>query len=231
MLLLLASVSFAQVVGPKIAVQNPDFSFGDIKQDSFVEHDFVVTNTGGDTLIISDVSASCGCTAAKPEKNILKPGESAKINVKFNTIGRQGHQQKYVYIKSNDKTTPELRLSFNANVIPYNSQQNQAAPVLQFSEMKHDFGVVQEGKITDWTATFKNTGNEVLDIKDIKTSCGCTAAVVSGKHIKPGESGSLRIEFDSTNKNGKLSRTVTITSNDPKQPEQTIVIYAEVKGR
>ncbi|MCU7496358.1 MAG: DUF1573 domain-containing protein [Ignavibacteria bacterium] len=228
MLLLFASVSFAQVMGAKLAVQSPAFNFGDIKPNSFVEHDFVISNTGDDSLVIMDVRASCGCTAAQPEKNVLLPGESAKINVKFNTIGRVGKQQKYVYIISNDKENPETRLSFTANVLP---DTLKGGPVLQLSEFKHDFGVMEEGKIADWKVDFKNAGNSELEIRDIKTSCGCTAATVSGRRLKPGEAVSLRIEFDSTSKQGKLSRTVTLYTNDYKQPEQTLVIYAEVKDR
>jgi len=228
LLLLFAGVSFAQVVGAKLAVQNPVFSFGDIKQNVFVEHDFIISNTGDDSLVIMDVRASCGCTAAQPDKNILKPGELAKINVKFNTIGRVGKQQKYVYVTSNDKENPEFRISFTANVVP---DTQTSGPVLELSETKHDFGTMEEGKIAGWKADFKNTGTSDLEIKDIKTSCGCTAASVSGKLIKPGETGSIRIEFDSAEKSGKLSRTVTLYTNDYKQPEHTIVIYAEVKER
>ncbi|MGE5432554.1 MAG: DUF1573 domain-containing protein [Syntrophomonadaceae bacterium] len=226
MLLLFAGASFAQIVGPKLAAQNPVFSFGDIKQNVFVEHDFVISNTGDDSLLIMDVKASCGCTAAQPEKNVLKPGESAKINIKFNTIGRQGKQQKYVYVITNDKENPEFRLSFTANVVPDTTQNG---PVLQLSEAKHDFGVMEEGKIAGWKVKFKNAGNSELEIKDIKTSCGCTAASVSGRRLKPGEEGSILVEFDSANKSGKVSRTVTLYTNDYKQPEQTIVIFAEVK--
>ncbi|MGE5439562.1 MAG: DUF1573 domain-containing protein [Bacteroidota bacterium] len=226
-LLLFSGLSFAQVMGARLAVQNPVFGFGDIKQNVFVEHDFIISNTGDDSLVIMDVRASCGCTAAQPEKNVLRPGESAKINVKFNTISRQGKQQKYIYIISNDKENPEFRLSFSANVVPDTTQNG---PVLQLSEAKHDFGVMEEGKIAGWKVSFKNAGTSDLDIKDIKTSCGCTAASVSGRHLKPGQEGSLLIEFDSANKSGKLSRTVTLYTNDLKQPEQTIVIFAEVKN-
>lgn len=228
MLLLFAGVSFAQIVGPKISVQSPIFSFGDIRQNIFVEHDFLISNTGDDSLIIADVKASCGCTAAQPEKNVLKPGETSKINVKFNTIGREGQQKKYVYVITNDRENPEFRLSFTANVVP---DTQTSGPRLQLSESKHDFGPMEEGKIAGWKVDFKNTGTSELNIKDIKTSCGCTAASVTGRHIKPGESGSLRIEFDSAGKAGRLSRTVTLYTNDFKEPEQTIVIYAEVKDR
>ena len=65
----LSSLSFAQLMGPKLVAQQDEHDFGDIKQGEKVTHVFVLTNSGGDLLTISNVNASCGCTAALPEKN------------------------------------------------------------------------------------------------------------------------------------------------------------------
>jgi hypothetical protein len=228
-LFIISSLCCSQVVGPKISSQQDNFDFGDIPGEGKVTHDFIIYNTGDDALIIKDVRASCGCTAAKPEKNKLLPGESTKINVQFNTFGRTGQQQKYVYISSNDQNTPELRLSFTANIIDVNHLSDKSAgPRLKFDYTSHDFGTVNEGKVVDWTVNFKNVGNKDLEIKNVQTSCGCTAAVVSGKSLKPGETGSLRIEFDSTNKTGKTSKTISVDSNDSEEPLQSIIITADI---
>jgi hypothetical protein len=228
-LFMITSLCCSQVVGPKISTQQANFDFGDIPGGDKVTHDFIVFNTGDDTLVIKDVRASCGCTAAKPEKNNLLPGESAKINVQFNTYGRSGQQQKYVYISSNDKDTPELRLSFTANIQENNHMSgNSSGPKLKFDYTTHDFGDITEGKVVDWTVNFKNVGNRELEIKDVKTSCGCTAAIITGKSLKPGESGSLKIEFDSANKLGKTSKTISVDSNDTDDPVQTIIIMADI---
>ena len=216
---MLCSVSFAQIVGPKLAAQEKEYAFGSIKEGEIVSHSFIVTNTGGDTLVINDVRASCGCTAAKPEKSKLLPGESTNIQVSFNTNGRKGHQQKHVYITSNDKENAEMRLSFTAEVEEKNDVN---APKLVIEESTHDFGTIKAGKVVNWTVNFKNSGASLLEIKDVKTSCGCTAAVVSGKKINPGESGSIKIEFDSTNRSGKTSKTISVQSNDPGKSQPNI---------
>ncbi|MCX6149582.1 MAG: DUF1573 domain-containing protein [Ignavibacteriales bacterium] len=232
LILMFSSLCCSQIVGPKISTHQMQFDFGKIKNNEKVTHDFIIYNTGGDTLEIKDVRAGCGCTAAKPDKNKLIPGESANINVKFDPFGRKGHQQKYVYISSNDKDTPELRLTFTADIeeeIPGVVKSSGAK--LQLEYATHDFGIIQEGKVVEWTVSFKNVGDAILEIKDVKTSCGCTAAVVSGKSIKPGESGSLKIEFDSNNKSGKISKTVSIVSNDVINSSQTVVITADIQKK
>jgi hypothetical protein len=120
----LSAFIFAQVIGPKISVLQPDHDFGDIKQGDKVSHNFTLTNSGGDLLKITDVRGSCGCTAAVPEKNELKPGESTQIKVEFNSQGRKGKQVKYVYIKTNDKENPELKLKISGNVVQKGDEQS-----------------------------------------------------------------------------------------------------------
>lgn len=226
-----ASICFAQVMGPKISVLQPNFDFGDIKYGTTVSHDFQITNSGDDSLVIRDVRPGCGCTAVKPEKNVLRPGESIKINAQFNTIGRPGKQSKHIYVYSNDSENSEVRLSFTANVLSDQLKDASAPPKLQLEQTQHNFGTIQEGQIMDWQVNITNTGGSLLEIKDVKSDCGCTAALLSSKKLEPGQQGTLRIEFDSTNKIGKVSKAVKLFSNDSEYPEQTIIIYANIEKR
>ncbi|MDH3268449.1 MAG: DUF1573 domain-containing protein, partial [Ignavibacteria bacterium] len=78
------------------------------------------------------------------------------------------------------------------------------------------------------TFNFANKGSSVLSIKDIKTSCGCTAALLSQDNLAPGQEGTIKVELDTKNRSGKMSRTVTINSNDPKDPAKVLTIYADI---
>ena len=94
---------------------------------------------------------------------------------------------------------------------------------------KYNFGKVAEGKVVEYTFTFENNGKSTLKIKDIKTSCGCTAALVSSEVLKPGEQGTLKVELDTSNREGKMSRTITIESNDPMDPKKILTVYADIQ--
>jgi hypothetical protein len=224
---LLSSLVFAQLFQPKLILQQDNFDFGDIKQGEKVTHTFVLSNGGGDLLKISDVKASCGCTAAAPEKNELAPGESTNLVVTFNSAGRMGKQSKTIRIYSNDPENPEMVLSFSGNVVAA-SQVTGGAATIYFNETQHDFGKVNEGDKVDYTFNFANKGSALLTIKDIKTSCGCTAALLSQENLNPGQEGTLKVELDTKNRSGKMSRTITINSNDPKDPAKVLTIYADV---
>lgn len=226
---LFSSFAYSQLMGPKIVVQQPEYDFGDIIQGEKVSHNFIVTNTGGDVLVITNVRASCGCTAALPDKKELAPGESTNIKVEFNSLGRIGKQSKTVFVSSNDPENPQIQLKFTCNVVkPEATLKAQDGPSLVMPETQHNFGKVIEGKVVDHVFTFTNEGNKKLTIKDVKTSCGCTAALLSKNELEPGEKGELKVELNTANRSGRMTRNITIISNDPKQPEKHLTIYAEV---
>ncbi len=219
----------AQMIGPKAVVQQKVHDFGDIKQGEIVKASFIISNSGGDLLRIEDVRASCGCTAGKPEKTELKPGESTKLEVTFNSKGRRGLQQQRVTINTNDPDNRELILTIKCNVV-LPEQSKTSAPHLEFNQTQHNFGKVQEGKVYTHSFQFSNTGKETLLIKDVKSSCGCAVASISSKELKPGETASLKVELDTSNRKGRMSRTLTVISNDPEDPNKVLTLYAEVEG-
>ena len=227
-IILFTSLSFAQLLTPKLILQQDEYDFGDIKQGEKVSHTFVLTNGGGDLLKIEEVHPSCGCTAALPEKTELAPGESTNLSVTFNSAGRFGKQKKIVRIKSNDPDRLEAMLTIKANVILPDSDKT-SYPKLNFFETEHNFGTVNEGKVVEYIFGFENNGNAQLKIKDVKTSCGCTAALVSSKLVEPGDKGTLKVELDTSNIKGKMSRTVSVNSNDPKDPVKILTVYAQVQ--
>lgn len=220
------SIGFAQLMQPKLVLQQSSFDFGDIKQGEIVSHTFVLTNSGGDLLKITNVQASCGCTAAVPEKSELAPGESTNLPVKFNSTGRMGIQKKTVKIFTNDPQSPEMTITIAGNVVT--GEQSGSVPTIYFPETQHDFGKVSEGEKVDYTFRFVNKGTSELIIKDVKSSCGCTAALLNSSNIKPGQEGTIKVEFDTKNRSGKNSKTVTVQSNDPIDPTKILTIYADI---
>jgi hypothetical protein len=226
-IIVLSAISYAQLLQPKIVLQQTSYDFGTIKQGEVATHDFVLSNSGGDLLKISNVSASCGCTAAAPEKKELAPGESTNLKVSFNSAGRQGKQNKTIRVYSNDPQNPEMVLTFTGVVVLPGAVTNNP-PVIYLPETEHDFGQVNEGDTVTYSFRFINKGESTLTIKDIKTSCGCTAALLSQDNLSPNQEGTVKVQLNTSHRSGKMSRTVTIHSNDPKDPAKIITIYADV---
>jgi hypothetical protein len=103
-----------------------------------------------------------------------------------------------------------------------------AAPVLQTNESKYDFGEVFQGEKVRHVFEFVNDGDETLKIERVRSSCGCTAVLVSEKSIPPGGKGELQANFDSTRFRGSVSKTIYLYSNDPVRPVMQFYIKGKV---
>jgi Protein of unknown function (DUF1573) len=75
--------------------------FGTIKEDAVFETSFEFTNTGNADLIIINAEATCGCTLPTVPKEPVKPGEKAKINVKYTALNKVGPQKPVITITTN----------------------------------------------------------------------------------------------------------------------------------
>jgi len=86
---------------PKVKFEKEIYDFGVITQGEKVQYDFKFKNEGKTPLIITDATATCGCTVPEYPKQPVKPGEEGTIKVVFNSAGKEGMQDKQVTIFSN----------------------------------------------------------------------------------------------------------------------------------
>jgi uncharacterized cupredoxin-like copper-binding protein len=86
-------------------------------------------------------------------------------------------------------------------------------PLIKFETTDHDFGTINEGDRVDYTYKFKNEGSADLVISDAKASCGCTIPEYTKTPVKPGDSGEIKVVFNSAGKSGLQQKTVTLTLN------------------
>ena len=100
-----------------------------------------------------------------------------------------------------------------------------AMPVLSFEEDFHDFGKLFSGELVSYAFKFKNTGNSVLLISNVGTSCGCTVTAFPKQPIKPGEESTIDVKFDTTGKHGRQSKSITVFANT-QPPTSTLRIQA-----
>lgn len=109
-----------------LGMNETTYDFGKIPQGKPVTHIFEVINNGKDSLKISNVQASCGCTTPEWEKDqVQAPGKKTKITVGYNaasegqflksiTIIYNGNQSKQIHIKGEVWKTPLTSAPENA---------------------------------------------------------------------------------------------------------------------
>ncbi len=92
-----------------------------------------------------------------------------------------------------------------------------------------DFGQIFQGEKVEHTFRFQNAGDEPLIIDRVRSSCGCTAALLSTKIIAAGDVAELKATFDSARFNGAVVKTIYLYSNDPVQKVTELHLRGTVK--
>ena len=80
---------------------------------------------------------------------------------------------------------------------------------------RFDFGKAVQNKTLSKEFSIKNYGTEDLVIENVSTTCGCTAALLDSKVVKPGGTVPLRVTLETRTYSGKVERKILIRSNDP----------------
>lgn len=108
----------AQTVTPKISFEKKLHDFGKFKEaDGKVTYKFEFVNTGGDNLVIQNVTASCGCTAPQWTREPIPPGGKGYVAATYNPAGRPGPFRKYITVISNSNPG-SVRLTIAGEVTP-----------------------------------------------------------------------------------------------------------------
>jgi hypothetical protein len=85
--------------------------------------------------------------------------------------------------------------------------------IISFTEIVHDFGKVDEGEKVACIFSFQNTGTGSLVITSASATCGCTIPKYNRKPVPPGKTGTLEVIFDTSGRQGKQTKTITVNSN------------------
>ncbi|NQV02460.1 MAG: DUF1573 domain-containing protein [Bacteroidia bacterium] len=113
----------------------------------------------------------------------------------------------------------------NPNSATGNENQD-LLPVITFEEDEHNFGRIIEGETVSFNFAFTNTGKRDLLIADVSTSCGCTVPSYPKSAIRPGESGVVKIAFNSQGRKGYQTKTIVVVANT--QPN---VVQLKIKAQ
>ncbi len=146
-----------------------------------------------------------------------------------NTFGFASHRIYLSLNGSNDyKNSVGVSATIEEDFSGLSPEQLANAPVAKFSEAAFDFGDMKQGDKKNHTFNLKNDGKSELIIRNVRSSCGCTAVAPSKKVIAAGESVPIEVSFDSRGKRGRQSKTITVITNDPKNSTTTLRISSNV---
>jgi hypothetical protein len=99
-------------------------------------------------------------------------------------------------------------------------------PKLAIATLEHSFGNVKPGTPLNYTFKVENQGDSNLEITNVSPSCGCTTSNFD-KVVAPGKSGGITLAVEKTESyKGEVTKTATVTTNDPERPSFTLTLRA-----
>lgn len=101
-------------------------------------------------------------------------------------------------------------------------------PIISAEKRVQDVGKVPTDSKVQTEFQVYNIGGKRLSIKDVETSCGCTVAQISKRALSPGDFTNIRVEMDTSLKQGPVRKKITVLSNDPERPELALFVVGNV---
>jgi rhodanese-related sulfurtransferase len=102
-----------------------------------------------------------------------------------------------------------------------------AAPMISVDNSIYSV-TVQSGSLVSHSFVVTNVGDEPLNITNVRTSCGCTTAALAKRDLAPGESVNVEATVNTTGFRGTVTRTVSVTTNDPSSPTAVLQIVVTI---
>lgn len=213
------------VAAPKIEIAAETRDMGTVPKGQVIETDFVIKNTGGSDLVISDARPSCGCTVSNFDK-LIKPGAEGKVHTSVDTKSFAGPISKSVLVVSNDPDRPQMNLFVKAIVKPFVDVAPQQ--YVRFSVVKGD-PASQDVILISEEKGFKPTVAETAQpyVKAEISPAGDKDKIAG----RPGEQYKLAISVTPDAPEGLLNAPVRVTTGVAQQPNLEVPVSGIVRPR
>lgn len=122
-------------------------------------------------------------------------------------------------VKRKDKISDDSKLGALSDSLKQVKEQQtrdeamKNTTTVQLIDSAFDFGTIAQGEKVEYNYRFKNTGTNPLIIFKAEATCGCTIPEKPEKPLMPGETGVIKVVFNSAGKKDHQSKDITVTAN------------------
>jgi len=223
---------FPNEIGPLRAKTN-HIAFTSIKEKTIRKDSTEIINNSAQPVQLSFKTPPPHLSAVfKPAK--LAPKQKGYLVVTFDANKIQSYgfvmHRLYLNIDGQDdyKNSIAVSSTLEEDFSKMTPAQLAAAPVVTYDAESFDFGDIKPGSKVEHIFNLKNSGKSDLLIRDVKSSCGCTAVSPPKNMVSAGETVPLKVAFDSSGKSGRQNKTITVITNDPKNPTTILRISSNI---
>ncbi len=221
----------------KISFQSQDHDFGKIyESDGPVNHEFRFVNISEDSLKITGVQASCGCTTPSWSSDVLAPGDSGYVQAQYNPLNRPGRFNKNLKVQFDGIEQP-VTLLIRGSVIP------RAGSVEE--EFRNEIGGIRlrystfnMGKVfttdesTEKRFEVYNGSDTVITFQENIEHPPHVSVSFDPPSVEPGKIAEMVVLYDAKNKGdlGFSSDNITFYTDEPEGAQRKSVnLYATIE--
>lgn len=224
-------------VGP-VRFESNHLAFTNVKKTEKKTRVMQVINTSESPVKI-EFDAVPEHLAIKANPETLKPGEKGIVEGTYDGTKNNswGNASNMIKIKINGDVQQNVYYYVSANLVEdfsgLSKDELEKAPVFKVQSTTIDLGQIAGSTANEVEFKFTNEGKTDLVIRNIRSSCGCTAVQqgVAGQGIKPGTGSSIKATFNSGSYKGKVTKAIYVYTNDPKNSEVVLMLTADVKQK
>lgn len=216
LLTLIAAAAAAGQSGFDI-VGGKTFDFGELFTVIPISRELTIRNSGDDTLDITNVSGSCGCTGTLLSNSHVPPGDSTILKITFDPAKFEGGVEKVVSMNTNDPRDPNPHIYFTATIT-------------QILELDQDHLVfyTEPDSQTQTTVSIRNRATIPVKITGVSSSPADLATELSERVIPPGAETTLLFSIKPSQP-GILRGDIFITTDHPSVPTLTLRYFCYAK--
>lgn len=216
---MLLCVSAATAGGPKLSLSAPSWDFGTRWQGQPTETRLVLKNVGDAELQLTDVRTDCGCTAAKPTRNTLPPGETCDLVIQYDTFRPEETVHKRVHILTNEPGQPPHTIEVTGRVRPV--VRMEPADGLNFD-------VVSGRKAVSRSVELRNEFPQPLTLKVDQQLPGLSLSL---EELEPGQRWRLTVATVPPLRDGTMKKIAALQTGNAEITEVRFQILGVVRDR
>ena len=210
-------------------------NMGAIWHHQIVEKEFKIYNNSDSVMtFLMDSSRIPDFIQLKIIPNILPPKSIGTLLLNYDPVHRAdlGFFRDGLDIMTTDVEMPLKRISVVATIEEYfeagpsSRVDSVNYPKLDLSDENIDFGKILANQPKFHNLSLYNRGIDVLNIRTIKSNCGCVDWDLKDENIPGGDSTVLMIKLDPLNRKGRQFKNITLFTNDPSNSTRVISLKA-----
>ncbi|MCH2212307.1 MAG: DUF1573 domain-containing protein [Fuerstiella sp.] len=196
-------------------IETKKIDFGVIATGSEVKKLVEIRNIYNLSVHISEVTTTCGCSAATPGRTTIEPGQTGTVEVKMNTHKFRQKKDSNLIIRFDAPRYAEIRIPISAYI----------RSDVVFDPGLVRFNNVDLGQGDTSTVNIRYAGRPDWNIVDVRTdNPHLTARLIPGQRSNGRMDYRLLVKLNSTAGAGRLRDLITIVTNDRNNPYVPLMV-------